>query len=353
MDISLLDELIFLGNSLRSWLYATVAFAVTFTALPLLRGFVAAKRRKLAQAPPAVELTLLLIAGTRRIFLWVVALYLGARFLALPAPLERTLQVVIVLVVWLQVALWAVAAVRFAIDRQRARTAPADGARAGSLDVILFIARGVIFVVALLLALDNLGVNITTLVAGLGITGIAVALAVQTMLGDLLASLSITFDKPFEVGDVVGIDDLTGTVQHIGVKSTRLKSTSGEQVVLSNADVLKSRVRNFGRMHERRVAFFLGVTYDTTAEKLRAIPTIVRETIEAQPQVRFDRCHFLEYGESALRFEVAYFVLSREFGVHADILQNVNLAIFERFAAQGIEFAFPTRTVLLDGKGSG
>lgn len=353
MDLSLLDELTFLGNSLRSWIYATVAFAVTFTVLPLVRGYVAAKRRKLVQAPVAVDLALLLIACTRRFFLWVVALYLGARFLTLPPRLDRAFEIVIVLVAWLQVALWAVAAVRFAIDRQRARTAPADGARAGSLDVILFIARGVIFAVALLLALDNLGVNITALVAGLGITGIAVALAVQTMLGDLLASLSITFDKPFEVGDVVSIDNLTGTVEHIGVKSTRLKSISGEQVVLSNADVLKSRVRNFGRMHERRVAFFLGVTYDTPPEKLRAIPAIVCETIEAQSQVRFDRCHFLEYGESALRFEVAYFVLSSDFRVHADILQNVNLAIFERFAEQGIEFAFPTRTVLLAGERPG
>jgi len=344
----LLDELVFLVNSLRSWVYGGVAFAVTFTVLPLAHAYVASKRRRLAQlrVSPAIDLGLLLIEATRQLFLWVVALYLGARFLELPGRVDRALDVIVVSVAWLQAALWAVAAARFALDRQRARAAPAAGTP-GSIDVILFITRIAIFTIALLLALDNLDVNITALVTGLGITGIAVALAVQTVLGDLLASLSITFDKPFHVGDVIAIDNLTGTVQHIGVKSTRLKSVSGEQVVLANADVLKSRVRNLGRMHERRVAFFLGIAYDTPLEKLRAVPGILRETIDAQRMVRFDRCHFLEYGDSALRFEVVYFVLSGDFATHADILHEVNLAIFERFQALGIEFAFPTRTVIL------
>lgn len=354
MDATLLDELMFLGNSLRSWIYAGVAFSVTFTVLPLARAYVASRRRRLAHRGvlPAVELGMLLIASTRRLFLWAIALYFGARFLELRPRADRALDVVVVSIAWMQAAFWAVAAVRFALDRQRVRAGPSEGAL-GSIDVILFIARIAIFAVAFLLALDNLDVDITALVAGLGITGIAVALAVQTVLGDLLASLSITFDKPFQVGDVVSIDDLTGTVQHIGVKSTRLKSVSGEQLVLANADVLKSRVRNFGRMHERRVAFFIGVTYDTPIEKLRAIPGIVRETIESQRSVRFDRCHFLEYGDSALRFEVAYFVLSSDFSLHADILQNVNLALFERFRALGIDFAFPTRTVVLERPGRG
>ncbi|MGH8241268.1 MAG: mechanosensitive ion channel family protein, partial [Steroidobacteraceae bacterium] len=188
-----------------------------------------------------------------------------------------------------------------------------------------------------------LDVEIKPLLAGLGIGGIAVALAVQTVLGDLLASMSIALDKPFTVGDSLQVDDLNGTVEHIGVKSTRLRSISGEQIILSNADILKSRVRNNGRMRERRSAFTLNIVYNTSVDKLRAIPRVVKEIILAQPRTRFDRCHFLTYGDWALRFEVVYFVTVADFGVYADIQQTVNLAIFERFEQMGVEFAFPSR----------
>jgi small-conductance mechanosensitive channel len=198
---------------------------------------------------------------------------------------------------------------------------------------------------ALLLALDNLGVQIRPLLTGLGIGGVAVALAVQSVLGDVLASMSIALDKPFGIGDSLTLDDIQGTVEHIGVKSTRLRSVSGEQIILSNADVLKSRVRNFGRMRERRSAFRLNVTYDTPPDKLRAIPPAVRAVIEAQPNTRFDRCHFLAFGEWALQFEVVYFVTVSDYKTYADLQQTINLAILERFAALGVEIAFATHSL--------
>jgi small-conductance mechanosensitive channel len=166
---------------------------------------------------------------------------------------------------------------------------------------------------------------------------------VQSVLGDLLASISIALDKPFTVGDALQLDDINGTVEHIGVKSTRLRSVSGEQVIVANADILKSRVRNNGRMRERRSAFTLNIVYNTSVEKLRAIPGVVKEIVIAQPRTRFDRCHFLTYGDWALRFEVVYFVTVADFAVYADIQQTVNLAIFERFEQMGVEFAFPSR----------
>jgi len=191
--------------------------------------------------------------------------------------------------------------------------------------------------------LDNLGVDITALVAGLGIGGIAVALAAQNVLGDLFASLSIVLDKPFVVGDFLNVDDFLGSVEHVGLKTTRLRSLSGEQLVFSNNDLLNSRIRNYGRMFERRVVFSLGVTYETPPEKLRGIPTIIREAVEAKDKVRFDRAHFQKYGDFALVFEVVYYVLSSDYTLCMDIQQSVNLRIYERFAEEGIEFAYPTQ----------
>src|SRR5690606_27902298 len=172
---------------------------------------------------------------------------------------------------------------------------------AGSIELILFIANIGIWATAGLLALANLGINIGPLLAGLGIGGIAVALAVQTVLGDLLASMSIALDKPFAVGDFLILDAFMGTVEHIGVKSTRLRRLSGEQIILSNADILEGRVRNYGRMKERRVVFQINVTYDTAIDKLEVIPNEIRRIIESQPNTRFDRSHFMNYGESALQ----------------------------------------------------
>jgi small-conductance mechanosensitive channel len=198
----------------------------------------------------------------------------------------------------------------------------------------------------LLLALDNLGIQIKPLLAGLGIGGIAVALAVQTVLGDVLASLSIALDKPFTIGDFLAVEDFQGTVEHIGVKSTRLRSLSGEQIVMSNTDILKARVRNFGRMRERRAVFQIGVHYDTPEDALAAIPTLIREIVEAQPNVRFDRCHFLTFGDSALQFETVYIVTRADFNTYADTQQRINLAILAKLRAISVKFAAPTRNVL-------
>jgi small-conductance mechanosensitive channel len=203
------------------------------------------------------------------------------------------------------------------------------------------------WVVVLLLGLDNLGIDVTALVAGLGVTGIAVALAVQNILGDLFASLSIVLDKPFVIGDFLAVGDMMGSVEYVGLKTTRLRSLSGEQLVFSNSDLLGSRIRNFGRMAERRALFTIGVTYQTPREKLERIPQMIREAVEAQPQTRFDRSHFARYGDSAITFETVYYVTVPEYPVYMDIQQAINLRIHEAFEREGIEFAYPTQTVFL------
>ncbi len=172
----------------------------------------------------------------------------------------------------------------------------------------------------LLLALDNLGVDVTALVAGLGVGGIAVALAVQSILGDLFASLSIVLDKPFVIGDFIIVGDLLGTVENVGIKTTRVRSLSGEQLIFSNADLLNSRIRNYGRMYERRVVFTVGVTYDTPRHKLE---------------------------DFSLDFETVYYVQDPAYNLYMDIQQAINLELYQRFADEGIEFAYPTQTLFL------
>jgi small-conductance mechanosensitive channel len=199
-----------------------------------------------------------------------------------------------------------------------------------------------------LLALDNLGVNISTLIAGLGVGGIAVALATQKILGDLFASLSIIMDRPFVVGDFLVLGNEMGTVENIGLKTTRVRSLSGEQLILSNSDLLSSRIRNYGRMFERRIVGSFGVTYDTAFEKIRKIPKMVKTAIEAQEKVRFDRAHFKSHGASSLDFEYVYYVLSPSYNTYMDIQQAINLELHRRFLEEKIEFAYPTQTVYLE-----
>jgi small-conductance mechanosensitive channel len=334
----------FLGNELGAWALALATFLIALSALPLARRFFGAWRRRLAGLRPAqvhvaIELAGLLVGRTSRLFLWGAALWLASRDLTFPPRLERWFTGTLVVLFWMQAALWATTAVRFAIDLRRQRSSGPDTLLKSSMEVILFGAGLLIWGVAALLALDNLGVEIRPLLAGLGIGGIALALGVQTVLADLLASLSIALDKPFGLGDFLAVDDCQGTVEHIGVKSTRLRSISGEQIILANGDILKARVRNYGRLRERRALFQLGVHYETPVAALAAVPRAVREIIEATPDTRFDRCHLLHWGESALQFEVVYFVTRPEYRAYTDAQQSINLRILERFRALEVTFA--------------
>jgi small-conductance mechanosensitive channel len=333
----------FLGNTLGDWTIALAIFLITFTLLPLAKALIGAQRRRLtARAPlrvhPAIDLAALLSERTNRSVLWAAAVWLASRGLAFPPRLERWLTVALVLLLWMQIALWALAAVRFAIDLRRQRSTGPDTLLKSSMEVILFAAGLLIWGVAALLALDNLGIEIRPLLAGLGLGGIALALAVQTVLADLLASLSIALDKPFGLGDFLTVDDCQGTVEHIGVKSTRLRSINGEQIIISNGDLLKARVRNYGRLIERRALFVLPVHYETPVATLAAVPRAVREIIEATPEVRFERCHLLRCTETALEFEAVFFVTRSDYKAYADAQQSINLRILERFRTMEVSF---------------
>ncbi len=247
----------------------------------------------------------------------------------------------------IQAGIWGSAFIVALLESYRQRALDKDPAAVTSMNVIGLAAKIVLWATVVLLALDNLGVNVTALVAGLGIGGIAVALAVQNILGDLFASLSIMLDKPFVVGDFLIIGDYLGSVEHVGLKTTRIRSLSGEQLVFSNSDLLNSRIRNYGRMFERRVVFTIGVTYDTPREKLKLIPGIIRDVIESQDQTRFDRSHFMKYGDYSLVFETVFYVLVPEYNVYMDIQQAIYFGIHERFEREHIEFAYPTQKLFV------
>jgi len=349
-DLRDLGQTVYYGNTLAAWVKAALTFTLWFTVLPLARAFIARRvRRRVADHPVAFLVAVgTLLDATTRVFTLAVAIYLAMRWLRIPPQADRYLDTAILVVVWWQVALWLTAAVRHAVDTRRGH-ALAGKEGAASLNILRFVGVMLVWVVAFLMLLTNLGVQIGPLIAGLGVGGVAIALAVQNILGDLFASLSIALDKPFRVGDFLVIGEEKGTVEQIGIKSTRLRSLSGEQIVITNGDLLKSRVRNYGLLYERRGSFTIGIVYETPRETVREVPALIEAAIRAQPKTRFERAHFASFGESALLFEAVYFVLDAEYGTFMNIQQAINLRLMDDFAARGIEFAYPTSRQFMIG----
>ncbi|MGC4027253.1 MAG: mechanosensitive ion channel family protein [Steroidobacteraceae bacterium] len=352
----LLDT-VFLANSLRSWLLAGLVFCATFLVVPFVRARIAARlhaRRPAAGRTESAtpELLEALASRTSRLVLLSVALYFAEKILSLPDKVDRAFNVIIVFGVAVQFALWAVAALGFFINRHYARRGGEDASSRASVTVLMFVGQLLIWAMFTLLALDNLGVNVTALVAGMGVGGIAIALAVQTILGDLLGSLSIALDKPFVVGDSLRIDDIEGRVEYVGIKSTRLRSVTGEQVILANADVLKSRVRNLGRMPERRVNFRLRFAYGTPAADLAKVPALVEGVVKAVSDTRFVSCLLVEIGAYALEFEVTYFIANTGNRVGA-ATDAVNRGILAQLEAAGLALTYPTQRAVSQDPSAG
>jgi small-conductance mechanosensitive channel len=343
----------FMENTGEQWLLAAGIAVVFYVVFFIIKPVVRARLSRLAKRTETHwdDAVLDLLANTKSLALLIFALFFGSLALTLTDKVRTIILSVTLIALIVQGGLWASQLLHYWLKRSMEKRRKEDPGSVAALNVSSWVARLIIWSIVLLLILDNLGINITALVAGLGVGGIAVALAVQNILGDLFASLSIVLDKPFAVGDFIIIDDYLGSVENVGLKTTRLRSLSGEQLVMSNADLLSSRIRNYGRMYERRIVFNLGVTYQTPREKLKKIPGIIREAVESQEKTRFDRSHFKAYGDFSLDFETVYYVLEPDYNVYMDIQQSVNLAIHERFEQETIEFAYPTQTVYVERVG--
>jgi small-conductance mechanosensitive channel len=340
------------NNSPEDWAFAVLTATAFMVALHILRRLVLQRLERVAKTTDRVidDFLVDVLSATRILLAAAVGLYLATHFLNLPATLEKFVDRAFIGLIVLQCGFWANRGLVFWLRHRFSQGEVGDeGAREMTRSMLSFLGRIGLWALVGLLILDNLGLNVTALVASLGIGGIAVALAAQNILGDLFASLSISIDKPFVIGDFIIVDGLMGSVEHVGLKTTRIRSLGGEQIIFSNNDLLKSRISNFKRMQERRSVFAIGVTYDTPAEQLEAIPTLIQQAIEAQDEVRFDRAHLKSFGPSSLDFEAVYYLLKPDFNLSMDVQQAVNLQLIRAFSERGIQFAFPTQTLHIAG----
>jgi len=332
---------IYLGNTIQTWLVASGILIIVFIVLKTVHSLLISRLSSLADKTVTEldDLVVAMLKSTKFFTLLLISAYLASMVITLKTSTEAYLMKAVVIALILQAGFWASTGFSFWLERNIKLRMEQDSSSATTITFLGFVVRICLWVVILLMILGNLGVNITGLVAGLGVGGIAVALAVQNILGDLLASLSIVLDKPFVIGDFVVIDSYSGTIEHIGLKTTRIRSLNGEQLIFSNNDLLKSRVSNYRRMSERRVLFSFGVTYQTSLEKLKAIKEIVSAIINKEDYTRLDRVHFKEYGDFSLNFEVVYFVTQPDYNLYMDVQERINHEIFRQFGEEGIEFA--------------
>lgn len=335
-----------LGDTL---LVLTVFTAIVFISYALLR-FIRHRLSKPSQ-PSKTRVDFVLaetFSATHMLLLLPLAAYIAVQVSDIPPKLEHRLLLAVGVTLILQTALWLNRFINSWLSYTLNARKADDPASITALNLIGFVARTIMWAIVILLILDYLGFNITTLLAGLGIGGVAVALSLQNILGDLFASLSIVLDQPFVIGDFIITGDQMGTVEYVGLKTTRIRSLSGEQIILANSDLLKSRIHNYKRMNERRILFRFGVVYQTKPDILESIPELVKIIIEKTPGTRFDRAHFCAFGDSSLDFEVVYYVLDRDYNVYMDIHQSILFALFRTFSAHEIEIAYPTRTIFVN-----
>jgi small-conductance mechanosensitive channel len=334
----------FLDNTLERWAIAIAIALGATVAMHWLRRYALYKITALSQRTPTMadDLVARMLRKTYLVVLLAMAVHLGALALDLTDKQRLVTSRISITALILQLAIWGDTLLR----AWRNHTPTGDGRKA-SRTIICFLLRLTLWVVAFLMVLDNFGFNITALVASLGIGGIAVALAVQNILGDLFASLSIMLDKPFEIGDFIIVGDVLGSVEHIGLKTTRLRGLGGEQVIFSNGDLLKSRIHNHKRMESRRVAFVLRIAYGASEQQLARVPGLIREVVTAQPTAAFERAHFFNFAEWSLNFEVVYHFRSPDYIAHMDTQQAILLEIYRRFEREGIRFAHPLSIVRL------
>lgn len=341
-----------MGNEVWQWLIALGVALGTQVAFLLLRALIASRLRKIAArtATHLDDLALEILTDIKPALFFIVSIWIGTHALVLPEAISKAIRIAGVLAITIQLLLSSRLAVDYALHSAATRWRDKDGHPDPSITsgivIIRFMVMLVVGVIIVLLALDNMGVAVTSMIAGLGIGGIAVALAVQSILGDLFSSLSILFDKPFVVGDYIQFADKAGTVEQIGVKTSRLRAPTGEQLIVRNSDLLSTRIQNFKRMEQRRVTITFGVAYETPAAKLKAIPELTKQIVTAAGPTAFDRCHLKALGTYSVDFELSYLINTPDFSTHMNTLQAVNLGLLERFAQEKIDFAYPTQVAI-------
>ena len=344
---------VYFGNTITTYITAIAVFIIAIVVIHIFKKIVLNRLQKWSDKTKTT-IDDFIVSGIEKTA--IPLLYFGAfvsaiKSLALPANIEKIIEVVTVIIVTFFVLRAITALLGYSLNEYLRRRSGEDGNyenKRKQIRGILTVVNVLIWVVGLVFVLDNLGLKVGAALTGLGIGGIAIALAAQAVLGDLFSYFVIFFDRPFEIGDFLVVGDKVGSVEYIGIKSTRIRSLSGEQLVFSNHDLVNSRIHNYKKMERRRVVFKLGVIYQTTAKQLAEIPSIVKNIIEEQSDVNFDRGHFSTFGDFSLNFEFVYYILSSDYNKYMDTQQAINLKVYQEFESKGIEFAYPTQTLFLN-----
>ncbi|MDQ5951258.1 MAG: hypothetical protein QG639_535, partial [Patescibacteria group bacterium] len=325
------------GNTIEAYILSIGWFIFWSLTLLLIKSIITRKLFQNTEAITVQDVILSLLSSISAPLILVISLYIALQTLIIPSLVSRTFFIATVVVVLYQLSI----ALQIIADYFIKTKLKDEPATQNAFQSITTIGKFFIAIIGLLFILQNVGVNVTSLIAGLGIGGIAIALAAQNVLGDLFSSFALLFDKPFVPGDFVVVGKDSGVIQKVGIKTTRIKALQGEEIVIPNTELTSARIQNFKRMEERRIAFHVGVTYDTAISKVKKIPSIIQKIIEAEENIRFSRAHFTAFGDSALLFEIVYFVTTSEYELYMNAQQSINLQIMEAFEKEKIEFAFP------------
>lgn len=340
---------VYFDNTVQAYFIAIGTFFLLIMLIRIIRNYVLKRLIKWAGKTKTTLDDFLVHAVERTVLplLSFTAFYISVNTLNLHEKVQKVLHAVSVVVITFFVLRLVTAAIKRAIETRVASLENSE-AKLKQVKGIMVIITIVVWILGLIFLLDNFGYDVTAFITGLGIGGIAIALAAQNILGDLFNYFVIFFDRPFEVGDFIIIDQKMGTVEAIGIKTSRLRSLTGEELIFANSDLTSSRIHNFKRMEKRRIVFTIGVTYQTPIEKLREIPGVIKETITKQNDVQFDRAHFSKYGDFSLIFEAVYFINSSDYNKYMDMQQIINFNIHDEFSRRGIEFAYPTQTLFIE-----
>lgn len=356
MDILSILQINIYGLILRDWLVGLGIFLGTVLLLQIIKRLLLQQTDRMRSNGSRGQDGLISTILRSTSFVWILALGIGIASIIVPPP-ERAVaftQTALKVVFFVQVALWANALISYTINRRTRAELETSPATVTSINMIGMVLRVLLWTVVALLILENItGIEVNSLIASLGIAGVAVALAVQNLLGDLFASVSIAMDQPFVIGDFIIVDDLAGTVENIGLKSTRIRSLTGEQLVFSNSDLLSSRIRNYKRMARRRMLIYINIPYGTEEEKVKVVPELITEVVKRTPDITFERAHLMAFAEYSLRYEVVCYVETADYMVYMDRQQEIILGIYRKFAELGIEFAFPLQGVTIKEEGDG
>ncbi|MDF1496997.1 MAG: mechanosensitive ion channel family protein [Patescibacteria group bacterium] len=337
----------FLGNTLRMYVTALIILIISILFFLLVQKIILVKLESFSKKTKN-DLDDALIATVKHIkppFYWFLSFYIALRLLNYPDNIRWLLDSALIIILVIQVLTASSTFINFVF--KKLASGQKESSSKSAMGYLAIITKIVVWSLGILLILSNLGLDITSLIAGLGIGGIAIAFALQNILADLFSSFAIWFDKPFVVGDFIVVGEHSGNVEKIGIKTTRIRSLQGEEIIISNQELTTARIQNFKRLKERRAVFNLGVEYSTDPKLLKDIPMTIQNIVKDISQARFDRAHFAKFGDSALIYEIVYFIESEEYDVYMDVQQAINLAIHETFRDKGISIAFPTQTIHL------